>query len=49
MPRIMRFQRLPMSIMHTDERARFYETFADDFDAKMNRYDLERRLEIIFD
>ena len=38
-----------MSIMHTDERARFYETFADDFDAKMNRYDLERRLEIIFD
>jgi 2-polyprenyl-3-methyl-5-hydroxy-6-metoxy-1,4-benzoquinol methylase len=38
-----------MSIVHTDKRSTFYETFAEDFDAKMNRYDLERRLEIIFD
>jgi ubiquinone/menaquinone biosynthesis C-methylase UbiE len=38
-----------MSIVHSDERSQFYETFADDFDAKMNRYDLDRRLEIIFD
>jgi 2-polyprenyl-3-methyl-5-hydroxy-6-metoxy-1,4-benzoquinol methylase len=31
------------------ERARFYDTIAADFDRIMNRYDLERRLEVLFD
>jgi SAM-dependent methyltransferase len=30
-------------------RERFYDTIAHDFDALMNPYDLERRLEIVFD
>jgi ubiquinone/menaquinone biosynthesis C-methylase UbiE len=30
-------------------RERFYDTIADDFDALMNPYDLERRIEIVFD
>jgi 2-polyprenyl-3-methyl-5-hydroxy-6-metoxy-1,4-benzoquinol methylase len=38
--------------MHThtrDERAFFYEGFAEEFDGKMNMYDLTRRVEIVFD
>jgi SAM-dependent methyltransferase len=30
-------------------RERFYDTIASDFDALMNPYDLERRLEVVFD
>ena len=30
-------------------RERFYETIAGDFDALMNPYDLERRLEVVFE
>jgi 2-polyprenyl-3-methyl-5-hydroxy-6-metoxy-1,4-benzoquinol methylase len=30
-------------------RERFYDTIAGDFDRIMNRYDLERRLEVMFD
>jgi SAM-dependent methyltransferase len=30
-------------------RERFYDSIAGDFDALMNRYDLERRLEVVFD
>ena len=30
-------------------RERFYDTIAHDFDALMNPYDLERRIEIVFD
>ncbi len=30
-------------------RERFYETIAGEFDALMNPYDLERRLEVVFD
>ncbi len=32
-----------------DEKSLFYERFAERFDREMNRYDLERRLEIVFD
>lgn len=32
-----------------DERKLFYDRFASQFDAKMNRYDLETRLQVIFD
>lgn len=31
------------------DRQRFYDGIADEFDAVMNRYDLERRLEVMFD
>lgn len=34
--------------MHLDEKQRFYDRFADEFDAKMNRYDLETRLQVIY-
>lgn len=30
-------------------RERFYDTIAGEFDALMNRYDLERRLEVVFE
>ena len=30
-------------------RERFYNSIADEFDALMNPYDLERRLEVVFD
>jgi 2-polyprenyl-3-methyl-5-hydroxy-6-metoxy-1,4-benzoquinol methylase len=32
-----------------DPKAFFYERFADRFDREMNMYDLERRIEIVFD
>jgi 2-polyprenyl-6-hydroxyphenyl methylase/3-demethylubiquinone-9 3-methyltransferase len=35
--------------MPDDRKAHFYEEFAEDFDAKMNMYDLDRRIEIVFD
>lgn len=31
------------------DRQRFYDGIADEFDDLMNRYDLERRLEVVFD
>ncbi len=31
------------------DRGRFYDTIAGEFDAIMNRYDLRRRIEIVFD
>ena len=33
----------------SDDKARFYDTIADDFDALSNQYDTRRRLEIVFD
>lgn len=38
-----------MTSTNSDRRAYFYEDFAEQFDAKMNMYDLNRRIEIIFD
>ena len=35
--------------LQEDRRSMFYERFADQFDAKMNMYDLERRIEVIYD
>ena len=32
-----------------DVRERFYERFADDFDQRMNRYEVAKRLRLIFD
>jgi 2-polyprenyl-6-hydroxyphenyl methylase/3-demethylubiquinone-9 3-methyltransferase len=32
-----------------DEKGRFYDTIADEFDALINQYDTRRRLEIVFD
>ena len=32
-----------------DDKSRFYDTIASDFDAIMNHYDLNRRLEVVFD
>jgi 2-polyprenyl-3-methyl-5-hydroxy-6-metoxy-1,4-benzoquinol methylase len=34
--------------MPDDRKAHFYEEFADEFDAKMNMYDTNRRIDIIF-
>ena len=31
-----------------NEKMYFYESFADDFDSKMNMYDTNKRLEVIF-
>ena len=33
----------------TDDKSRFYDSIASDFDEIMNHYDLQRRLEVIFD
>ena len=33
----------------TDDKTRFYDSIASDFDEIMNHYDLQRRLEVIFD
>ena len=32
-----------------DDKERFYDTIAGDFDRTMNRYDLETRLRVVFD
>lgn len=32
-----------------EDKSRFYDTIASDFDAIMNHYDLNRRLEVVFD
>jgi malonyl-CoA O-methyltransferase len=32
-----------------DAKSLFYETFAERFDPEMNHYDLQRRLEIVYD
>ena len=32
-----------------DDKSRFYDSIASDFDAIMNHYDLQRRLEVVFD
>lgn len=32
-----------------DEKQRFYDRFAGEFDAQMNRYDLEKRVRILYD
>jgi 2-polyprenyl-3-methyl-5-hydroxy-6-metoxy-1,4-benzoquinol methylase len=37
-----------MTSTNSDRRAYFYEDFAEEFDAKMNMYDLNRRIDIIF-
>ena len=31
-----------------NEKMYFYESFADEFDSKMNMYDTNKRLEVIF-
>lgn len=33
----------------SDDKARFYDSIASDFDVIMNHYDLQRRLEVVFD
>ena len=38
-----------MATPQRDRRAFFYEDFAEQFDAKMDMYDLGRRVEIVFD
>jgi 2-polyprenyl-3-methyl-5-hydroxy-6-metoxy-1,4-benzoquinol methylase len=35
-------------VSHLDEKQKFYDRFAGEFDRKMNRYDLERRVEVVF-
>ncbi|MCE7907601.1 MAG: hypothetical protein DYH02_04475, partial [Candidatus Omnitrophica bacterium COP1] len=37
------------SSIPVDDKQLFYNRFAGEFDQKMNRYDLERRVQIIFD
>ena len=37
----------PSAPTERDPRERFFEQFAEDFDAAMNRYDLERRLDLV--
>lgn len=38
-----------MSSNNLHDKTRFYDTIASDFDEIMNHYDLQRRLEVIFD
>ncbi len=40
---------MPAATAIADDRTRFYDTIADDFDSIMNTYDLRRRVEIVFD
>lgn len=39
----------PTSPVPVDDKQLFYNRFAGDFDHKMNRYDLEKRIDVIFD
>lgn len=38
-----------MSNKPPDDKSRFYDSIASDFDTIMNHYDLQRRLEVVFD
>ncbi|MCG3197503.1 MAG: putative S-adenosylmethionine-dependent methyltransferase [bacterium] len=40
---------LSMQPQQLDEKQRFYDRFAGEFDAKMNRYDLEKRVRVVYD
>jgi 2-polyprenyl-3-methyl-5-hydroxy-6-metoxy-1,4-benzoquinol methylase len=35
--------------MHKNDKMYFYDSFADEFDKKMNKYDLNKRLMVVFD
>lgn len=39
----------PSTAAHLDEKQRFYDRFASEFDARMNRYDLETRLRVVYE
>ena len=39
----------PSTSPRLDEKQRFYDQFAGEFDVRMNRYDLETRLRVIFE
>lgn len=39
----------PPNPIRLDDKQRFYDRFAGEFDAKMNRYDLETRLKVIYE